>query len=226
MEVEILYEDAELIVVVKPPGMPSQSERSMAVDMVSYLKNYLAKPGGREPYVAVIHRLDRPVGGVMVYAKSRNAASALSAQISKGQMSKRYMAVLNHTLKNKQGRLENELLKDKQTNLSKIVPAGTPGAKHAVLDYKVIRTKYIDGKQYSLAEVDLVTGRHHQIRIQMAGAGAGIYGDTKYNPDFNSVKTWTDIGLFAWHLEFTHPKTRKKMVFEKRPDHSPFTFFA
>jgi 23S rRNA pseudouridine1911/1915/1917 synthase len=216
---EILYEDKALIVAVKPPGMPSQPDRSLAMDMVSFLKNHLAKTakGKGEPYLAVVHRLDRPVGGVMVYAKTKEAAAALSAQIQKGTMQKSYQAVLTGVLTPKAGTLTDYLVKTRDGNFSEVCTAKTPGAKKAELKYKVIRTRYEDGVQYALVDIDLLTGRHHQIRVQMAHAGTPLYGDTRYNPAFKDKAGWSDLALFAYKLTFTHPVTKKVMTFEAKP---------
>ena len=227
MNVKILYEDNDIIIVVKPSGMPSQGDKSMTMDMVSYLKNYLAAAGGKrqqgEPYVGVVHRLDRPVGGVMVYAKTPEAAKQLSRQMQENKIRKKYMALLTGTLPQKEGHLVNWLLKDGRTNTSSIVAEKTAGAKRAELLYKFIRTEYIDGEQYSLAEIELLSGRHHQIRVQTAGAGAGIYGDTKYNPKFQGKRGWFEMGLFSCYLEFAQPRTKKKLVFEVKPEGSCFS---
>ncbi len=218
-DVQILYEDKAVIVAVKPAGMSSQPDRSLAMDMVSYLKNHLAKTqkGKGEPYVAVVHRLDRPVGGVMVYAKTQAAAAALSEQIRKNAMHKRYQAVLTGVLKPKEGTLTDYLVKRAGANMSEVCDAKTPGAKKAELRYKVIRTKFEGGQQYALVDIDLLTGRHHQIRVQMAHAGAGIYGDTRYDPAFQGKTGWTDLALFAYRLSFIHPVTKKAMTFEAAP---------
>lgn len=229
MNVEILYEDKEIIVVVKPSGMPSQGDKSMTMDMVSYLKNYLAASGGKrqgEPYIAVVHRLDRPVGGVMVYAKTPEAAKQLSRQIQENKVTKKYMTVLTGILPEKEGRLVGWILKDGRTNTASLVSEKIHDAKKAELLYKVVRTKFYENEQYSLVEVELLTGRHHQIRIQMAGAGAGIYGDTKYNPKFQGKKGWFDMGLFSYQLAFNHPKTKKRLVFEAEPKAECFTMMC
>lgn len=223
MNVKVLYEDQHIIVVVKPPGMPSQGDRSSTMDMVSYLKNYLAPKGKEIPYIGVIHRLDRPVGGVMVYAKNQKAAADLSAQVQKNSVGKKYKVILTGCLKDKQGSLENYLLKDSRTNTSSIVNVKTKDAKLAKLNYKVLKTKEVDGQMLSLMEIDLITGRHHQIRVQTAGAGAGVYGDTKYNPVFQGKKGWFNMGLFSSSLTFAHPSTHKIMHFEYEPEHHPFT---
>lgn len=215
-EVKILYEDKDIIVVVKPAGMASQEERSADMDMVSWLKNYLVREKKVQgaPYIGVVHRLDKPVGGVMVYAKNQQAAKNLSEQVRDGKMTKEYLAVLTGTLKKKEGRMEDYLAADGRTNLSTVVPKGTPGAKQALLEYKVKRTKFEGGMQYSLVNIHLITGRRHQIRVQMAHGGAGTWGDTRYNPLFKEQTGWHELALFAWHLAFTHPRTKKKLSFE------------
>lgn len=223
MHVKILYEDEHIIVVVKPAGMPSQGDRSSTMDMVSYLKNYLAPSVKGIPYIGVVHRLDRPVGGVMVYAKTPKAAADLSAQIQKNRVTKKYKVVLTGTLGNQEGCLENYLLKDARTNTSKIVSKQISGAKPAKLNYKVIRTQYIGEQLLTLAEIELITGRHHQIRVQTAGAGAGVYGDTKYNPRFQNQRGWFDMGLFSYSLSFAHPVTHKTMTFTYEPEGTPFS---
>ncbi|MGN0205346.1 MAG: RluA family pseudouridine synthase [Coprococcus sp.] len=214
-EVKILFEDKDILVVVKPAGMASQEERSVDMDMVSYLKNYLVREKKVKgvPYIGVVHRLDKPVGGVMVYAKTQQAAGNLSEQIQKNRMTKEYLAVLTGMLKKKEDRLEDYLVSDGKKS-TVVADKSMAGAKKAVLEYKVKRTKFENGKQYSLVNIHLITGRRHQIRVQMAHAGAGLWGDTKYNPDFTGQTGWFDLALFAWHLEFDHPRTRKHLKFE------------
>ena len=212
--VKILYEDKDVIVVVKPPGMPSQGERSSALDMVSYLKNHYGKKGNRTQYIAVVHRLDRPVGGVMVYAKSPEAAKRLSVQIQNRDISKYYKAVLTGRLSVPKGCLENYLKKDARLNLSKITTADDTQAKIARLNYHVEDEIERDGKLYSLVDIELLTGRHHQIRVQLANLGCPIIGDTKYNPHASESGEWQQIQLCAYRLEFEHPRTHKLMKFQ------------
>lgn len=216
-EVKILYEDKDIIVVVKPAGMASQEERSVDVDMVSWLKTYLVRQKKVKgmPYIGVIHRLDKPVGGVMVYAKTQQAAAKLSEQVRNNKMTKEYLAVLTGTLPKKEGRLEDMLLSNGKTNRTEVVEGKIAGAKKAVLEYKVKRTKFEEGQQYSLVNVHLITGRRHQIRVQMAHVGAGLWGDTRYNPVFADQKGWFNLALFAWHLEFEHPVTKKRLIFKE-----------
>lgn len=225
MDVRIIYEDQEIIVVIKPAGMPSQSDRGMTMDMVSYLKNYLVPSVSGEPYIGVIHRLDRPVGGVMVYAKTPQAAKILSGQLQKKQIGKKYMAVLTGKLPNEEGTLKDWIETDKRTNVSKIVSKPSKAAKEAALNYRVIGTAEHEGQVYSLTDIELITGRHHQIRVQTAGAGAGIYGDTKYNPAFQGKKGWFDLGLFSYYLAFKHPKTGRPLTFKEKPSGGAFEWF-
>lgn len=221
LDVQTLYEDKDIIVVVKPPGMPSQGDRTSTMDVVSYLKNLSGLS-----YVGVVHRLDRPVGGVMVYAKTRQAAAGLSQQIQKNQVIKKYKVVLTGKPQNNEGTLINYLLRDGKTNTSAVVSENTSGAKQAKLNYKVLKTKEIEDDCLTLAEVELLTGRHHQIRVQMAAAGAGVWGDTKYNPQFHNKKgAWFNIGLFSYQLAFMHPINKKKMQFTYEPKESPFNMF-
>jgi len=227
MNVEILYEDAHIFVVVKPAGMPSQSERSASMDMVSYLKNLLARRDKvKNPYVAVVHRLDRPVGGVMVYAKTPKAAADLSSQVSSRSISKEYMAVVMGNLPQKDGRLENWLLKDGRTNTSQVVTeSGYKDVKKAVLNYDVLDEKDMYGALYSLVHIQLETGRHHQIRVQMANAGTPIVGDTKYGNVDDSTRRFRNVALFSSTLEFEHPVTKKKMKFSAKPSGDAFQMF-
>lgn len=223
INIRILYEDEQVIVCIKPQGMPSQPERSSSMDLVSWLKNYLSAKGGRaqkgSPYVSVVHRLDRPVGGVMVYAKTKNAAADLSRQFSGHRTKKKYLALLTGNLEKSRGILEDELLKDGRTNTSSVVASG---GKRASLKYQVLEEK----NGLSLVEIELETGRHHQIRVQMAHAGAGIYGDMKYNR--NGTEQWNaDFGrhfvkgelcLFSSYLAFEHPVSHERMEFKALPE--------
>ena len=223
MNVKILYEDKDIIVCVKPAGMASQPERSSSMDLVSWLKNYLSKKQGDArcgvPYVSVVHRLDRPVGGIMVYAKTKKAAENLSRQFSEHQTEKRYLALLTGTLGNSEGTLEHMLLKDGRTNTSSIVQTG---GKKAKLEYKVLGVKC----ERSLVLVTLYTGRHHQIRVQMSGAGAGIYGDMKYNREstlewqakYEKRRKQPELCLFSCELAFEHPIERRRMSFKVLPE--------
>nr|WP_321001239.1 RluA family pseudouridine synthase [Blautia coccoides] len=208
----ILYEDAHLLVCCKSPGIPVQTRKINTPDLESILLTYLTSKG-EPPYLAVIHRLDQPVEGILVFAKTREAAKELNAQVQNGKMEKYYLAAVSGILKEKESRLENELIKDAKTNTSRVTRQKTPQSKKAVLEYRVLK----EAEDRSLLEIHLLTGRHHQIRVQMAYAGHPLLGDTKYNPQAGSEKEWQYIALCAYKLIFTHPKTKKKMEFQVKP---------
>lgn len=225
MKVEILYEDEDILVCEKPYGMPVQGDKSRDTDLVSYLKNYIYEKEDmeEEPYLAMVHRLDRPVGGVMVFAKDQKAAADLSDQIQEGAMVKFYQAVVTGELPEDTGIMEDYLVKNGRTNTSKLVKKGTKGAKRAKLQYEVLDVFETDKGILSYILIELITGRHHQIRVQMAGRGAGIYGDTKYNPLFaKTKKKYQQIALYATRLEFRHPATGEHMVFKTEPEGDAF----
>lgn len=191
----ILYEDNEILVVWKPVGMESQSGRGFDADMVSEIRRYLStkKPMDNhnlstkpvEPYVGVIHRLDKPVSGVMVYAKTKNAAAVLSKQVAEGKMHKKYLAVLCGKPVDNVEKYVDYLLKDEKGNTSRIVDMGMNGGKRAELICRSLETKTVEPYgELTLAEIELLTGRHHQIRVQMSGHGLPLWGDNRYNPAF------------------------------------------
>ncbi|MFR4440446.1 MAG: RluA family pseudouridine synthase [Hungatella sp.] len=226
----VLYEDQEIIVVEKPVGMESQSNSSFAPDMVSEIKKHINKlcPTGKEPYVGVIHRLDKPVGGVMVYAKTKEAAASLSKQVQGTEMKKKYQAVLCGKPVDNVGNYVDYLLKDSRSNQSKIVEKGITGAKRAELSYRVLKTKIWQEREVALVEVSLMTGRHHQIRVQFAAHGTPLWGDNRYNSEFcgNPVKKRYQIALAACELTFTHPGTGRIMMFTAEPKGEAFSQFA
>lgn len=228
----ILYEDKELLVCHKPAGIAVQNARFGTMDLESAAKNYLAeKAPGKIPYLAVIHRLDQPVEGAIVFAKTPGAAQGLSSQMASGEIEKRYLAVASqvplemaeHMGKEKQ--LTDYLKKDGRTNTSCVVPKGTPGSKEARLSCRLLQAipdeRTGSGKRF-LLEVHLETGRHHQIRVQMAHAGMPLLGDRKYHPE---EKTSLPLGLCSCVLSFMHPVTKKKMKFEISPKGEAFEGF-
>ncbi len=228
VQINILFEDADIIVCEKPSGVPSQSDKTGDYDMVNRLKNYLfeKEPKKGEPYIGLIHRLDRPVGGIMVFAKTPLAAKRLSESVRGNDMKKQYLAVLNYDgtkelLKDKK-QLIDYLVKDARTNCSRITSAQDKDGKKAELFYQIKEVK----EGCSLAEVELMTGRHHQIRLQMATHLGGIWGDTKYNPMFKDKAGFSRMGLYAYQLAFTHPITKRKVDFTLLPDGEPFDLFA
>lgn len=222
---EILYMDDAIIVCVKPQGMPVQNDRTRDLSVLNYLKNEIARKERlqKEPEMFVVHRLDRPVGGVMVFARTKEAAAALSGQIQDGTFDKYYQAILTGFLPKDEGELHDQLLKDAKTNCSKVVPMGTKGAKEAVLEYEVLDILETDEGDYTYVLIHLLTGRHHQIRVQCANVKAGIWGDTKYNPKFQKVKRrYHQIGLFSTRISFLHPVTGEKMVFKTEAEGEAF----
>ena len=224
MTLKILYEDSHLIVCLKPPGVPSQPDPSGAEDMTAHLNAQLSL---NPPNTAgIVHRLDRPVGGVMVYSKTKAALAGLNAQLQVSGFGKHYLAVCCGLPGKETDTLSHWLLRDGRTNTSRIVPPKTPNAKEARLTYRALSTMATeDYGSLSLISVVLHTGRHHQIRVQLSAAGFPIWGDTKYNPLFQKRSGWFQIGLYSNSLEFTHPISKIPMAFNAEPDHEPFTFF-
>lgn len=235
----ILFEDKDIIVVEKPAGVPVETRRIGQKDLVSLLKNHLAeKQPGKPPYLGMIHRLDQPVQGVMVFAKTPAAAKDLSAQLTNGSMRKIYRAVVLGTLPPK-GELTDYLLKDGRTNTSRIVPKGTKDAKLSKLTYRCLACAAagpdvspvwaaaesdVSPASLSLAEIHLLTGRHHQIRVQMAGAGFPLWGDQKYNPAAIQGPG-ESVALCACELTFRHPATKKSLTFSCTPKGAVFQNF-
>lgn len=206
---EVLYEDNHIIVVVKPYNVLSQGDNTKDLDMVNIIKNYLKekykKPGN--VYLGLVHRLDRPVGGVMVFAKTSKAASRLSESIKKHEFKKTYLAVIHGTNLKEKGDFTDYIVK-KSDNFSYITDK--EHGKMCQLSYKILQKN--KDKNLSLVEVDLKTGRHHQIRIQFASRGYPLYGDQRYG-----LKDKKQIALFAYKLEFLHPVKKEKMIFIKKP---------
>ena len=218
MGLKIIFEDEHVLVVKKDAGIPVQAGRMRIMDLQGLIKNelYRRNPKAGEPYLGLIHRLDQPVEGVMVFAKTPFAAGSLSEQVTDGRMKKHYLALLCGKPEEMTGKLVDYLLKDGRNNTSAVVPKGTKDAKRAELNYRVLKA----GEETALVEVELITGRHHQIRVQMANAGWPLYGDTKYNPAFQETAEYVQTALCAYKLSFVHPKTKKVMEFCIEPDNS------
>ncbi len=212
-KLNVLYEDNHVIVVEKPVNIPSQADKTGDVDMLSIAKHYLKekyqKPG--EVYLGLIHRLDRPVGGVMVFAKTSKAAARLSEQVRTKQFEKQYLVVVDGKIDSEKGILEDYLLKNERNNISKVVKEGTKNAKLASLDYEVL--KYAEDIQLSVVKVNLHTGRHHQIRVQFASRGHSLYADQKYGTRGRGKQ----IALWAYKLSFYHPISKQKLTFQVLP---------
>lgn len=206
--VEIIFEDEHILVCRKPAGMATQTKRLGQQDVESYLKNYRAKKK-EPPYIGVVHRLDQPVEGVMVFAKNQKSAAELSRQIQKRQIGKHYYAKSAKTAEVSSGTLNDYILTDKQKNVSRIVPKGTPQSKEAVLDYTVASSD----ETGTVFDITLHTGRQHQIRLQLSNFGYPIIGDRKYGDEDSG----NGLMLCSYCLEFQHPVTKKNMEFRISP---------
>lgn len=218
-DLNVIYEDNHIIVVVKPISILSQADKSCDMDMLTLVKAYLKqkhnKPG--DVFLGLVHRLDTMVGGVMVFAKTSKGASRLSESIRNKQFVKKYYAIVNGKLDLKSNvKLQNWILKDPVTNMSKVVPEGTKDAKLAILEYSAIKNYIYNKKDYTLLDINLLTGRHHQIRVQLANISHPIYGDTKYGKDEN-IKSG-NIALFSYYLSFPHPTLKNIMEFQFKPN--------
>ncbi len=218
MGFNIIFEDEQILVVKKDAGIPVQAGRMRIMDLQGLIKRklYQRNKDGGEPYLGVVHRLDQPVEGVMVFAKTPFAAADLSRQVTDGRMKKYYLALLCGKPSEGFGTLVDYLLKDGRTNTSSAVKKGVKDAKRAELHYRVLKYE----ETTTLVEVELLTGRHHQIRVQMANAGWPLYGDTKYNPRFQENPEYIQTALCAYKLSFVHPTTKKRMEFCITPDNS------
>ena len=216
MKINIIYEDNHLLVVEKPINVIVQEDNTKDKDLLTILKEYIKekynKPGN--VYLGLVHRLDRPVGGIMVFARTSKSASRLSEQIRNKTFKKTYNAVVIGNI-NEKGTLKDKLLKNEKTNIVTISDKG----KEAILHYKKIDYK----DNMSLVEINLETGRPHQIRVQFSNYGYPLYGDNKYNKKAISNE---QIALFAKKIEFVHPTTKENMSFElDLPDRYPFNIF-
>ncbi len=216
MDKMIVYEDNVLLIIHKPAGIATQTSRVGQADMVSELKNY-RKRKGEDTYIGVIHRLDQPVEGLLVFAKNQSAAEILSRQIQDKALKKSYLALVQGELaQNSGGKLTDFLQKDNRTNLSKVVKEGTNGAKKAVLNWNCRKT--FQGKGCAMVEIELLTGRHHQIRVQFANAGMPLLGDMKYGTEASKALSKqlgvTNTCLLAYKLALLHPITGKFLEYQ------------
>ena len=232
-DLNILYEDSSVLVCVKPAGLPVQTAKPGRMDLVSKLKNYRVQKN-ESPYIGLIHRLDQPVQGIILFAKTKKAASVLSRQVSSRQIGKEYLAVVCGTVSAEpgtdaaaaecgtapadgtrralpvSGELHDYLLRDGKTNTSRVVPENTKGAKEALLSYRVVRSNDVTGR--SLVHINLHTGRHHQIRVQSSHAGFPLYADTKYGQPLPDG-AYCPVALCSFKICFTHPDSGKEMTF-------------
>ena len=208
MKLNVIYEDNHIIVVEKTVNIPSQQDKTGDIDMLTIIKKYIKekynKPGN--VYLGLVHRLDRPVGGVMVFAKTSKAASRLSEQVRNKDFKKEYLVVTDGKWEK-----ENDILKNEKNNLSKVVDKNKKNAKYAKLEYKVL--KYSEDINLSVLKINLYTGRHHQIRVQLASRGHSIYGDNKYGTRGKGKQ----INLWAYKISFIHPISKKELTFKVLP---------
>ena len=213
-KLNVIYEDNHIIVVEKPVNIPSQGDKTGDMDMLTLVKAYIKekynKPG--EVYLGLIHRLDRPVGGVMVFARTSKAAARLSEQVRNKDFRKKYLVITDGKFEKNKGVLEDYLLKNEKTNTSKVVKEGTKNSKYARLDYEVL--KYDKELNLSVLKILLHTGRHHQIRVQLSSRGHSIYGDQKYGGRGHGKQ----IALWAYKLQISHPVSKEKMDFIDIPE--------
>ena len=206
----VLYEDNHVLVALKEPNLLTQGDSTGDPDMLGLLKDYIKekyeKPG--EVYLGLVHRMDRPVGGLLVFARTSKAASRLSQQIKDGGLQREYVLVAQGAAPDR-GTLKDWLDKDTDTNMVAVVPSYLRKGKEAVLHYQVAGRR----EELSLVQVRLETGRAHQIRVQMANAGLPLWGDNRYGQG----KRGQQIALWGMRLKFSHPITGKAMVFVAPP---------
>lgn len=211
---KILYEDNHIIVVEKIVNIPSQSDKTGDEDMLTLIKKYLKekyqKPGN--VYLGLVHRLDRPVGGVMVFARTSKAASRLSEEVRNKTFKKEYLVICNGKMEKEKDTLVDYLWKDEKNNTSYVVKSTKKNAKEAVLDYEVLG--YNEKENLSILRINLHTGRHHQIRVQLSSRMHAIYGDSKYH----GRGAGTGICLWAYKLTIVHPTTKEEMSFVDLPE--------
>lgn len=218
--VGVVYEDNHLLVVVKPPNMPTQADASGDPDLHSTMKAYIAekyqKPGA--VYLGLVHRLDRPVGGLVVLARTSKAADRLSEQVRQKTLARQYVAAVRGDAR-ESAELDHWLLKDERTNTVRAVPEHTPGAKDAKLRYALAGRS----GELSLLRVKLYTGRSHQIRVQLSSSGTPIWGDARYG----AGKPGQQIALWGAHLGLVHPTKKEEMHFDALPpkDDMPWRIF-
>ena len=212
-KLNVIYEDNHMIVVEKPVNSPSQSDKTRDVDLLSIVKQYIKqkynKPGN--VYIGLIHRLDRPVGGVIVFAKTSKAAARLSNQVREKQFQKTYLTIVNGKMEKEKDILQDYLFKNEKSNMSKVVKEETKHSKLAILDYEVL--KYDKETNLSVLKIHLHTGRHHQIRVQLSSRNHSIYGDQKYGGRGHGKQ----IALWAYELKLYHPVTNEFMAFYSIP---------
>lgn len=213
-KLKVIYEDNHIIVVEKPPNIPSQADKTNDINMLEIIKQYLKetyhKPGN--VYLGLIHRLDRPVGGVMVFAKTSKAAARLSQQVRNHEFKKEYLVIVDGKMEKQKDILEDYLLKNERNNVSKVVKKDTKNSKYAKLEYEALF--YQEDINLSVLRILLHTGRHHQIRVQLASRNHSICGDQKYGARGRGKQ----IALWAYRLTIKHPITKEELSFVSLPE--------
>lgn len=216
-KINIIYEDNHLLVVEKPINIPVQADSSNDIDMITILKNYRKEKENKkgDAFIGLVHRLDRPVSGIMVFAKTSKSSSRLSKQIRENNFHKTYYAVVEGYLQ-KEGKFKDYLLKDNSKNISYVTTKEK--GKYSELDYEVISAK----NNLSLVKINLITGRSHQIRVQLSTRNHPLVGDSKYGHNPKNI----NIALFAQSITFNHPTTKEKLTFTlELPNRYPFNLF-
>ncbi|MEI0700292.1 RluA family pseudouridine synthase [Brachyspira intermedia] len=223
-----LYEDNHIIVAVKPPNIPTQGDITGDISFFENVKDYIKIKYNKKGnvFLGLVHRLDRPVSGVIVFAKTSKAASRLSEAIRDRKFEKTYYAVVNGIFLEKEAKLENYLIKktNKLGNIAQVVFENTKNAKIAKLKYNVIKENVI--KNLSLLNIELETGRFHQIRVQLSNIGHVIYGDRKYGSYIKYDRNDVPLALFAKSLKFPHPTKDEEIYVEADlPSYNPWNIF-
>lgn len=229
MKTKIIYEDAQLIVCQKPAGLAVQSGKIGELDVVSELKNK-----NKSSYLGIVHRLDQPVEGLLVFAKTKQAAANLTLQLNKGTLNKAYYGVTCEKVITQQAELVNYIRKDKVSNKAEVIEviskqACIPcDAKQAILQYQVIEQVSIP-EPLTLLKIHIDTGRFHQIRVQLSYAGLALLGDRKYANNFIQETSMRlgikNVALCAYQIEFLHPISGKKLCYNIRPEGAAFSYF-
>lgn len=223
---KILFEDNKYFIVSKPQGIGSQSDQTGDMNMHALAEIFLSKRDGKKTRLYVVHRLDRPVGGIIVYAKSNKAAAAFSEIIQNRSIEKRYLCVATGVPDPSEALLTHYLKKKASENVSVAVHKNNDGAKEARLSYKTLESATLKRESLSLIEVELETGRHHQIRVQMSQSGLPIWGDLKYHPDAKRKRNWHNIALWSYKLRFKHPYTCEEIcIYDYPADSDPWSHF-